>query len=156
MIDCASTWNLTSQLLVQENEIPGNDEVPPGLKTLDGSPLRVYKNHEIDVQVEDSNHEVSTEKQSILGIDMKGSIRMILGLPWLRTASPMIYWKTCPVAGLSLAVHPSHLGQPIHHTSPLAQIGCDATSDAVPANNTPRADGVWHAKSSRSHQWQLR
>ena len=94
MIDCGSTWNLISQHLVQENGIPGDDDVPPGLKTLDGNPLRIYQNHPVDVWVTDSNGEDSTVNQPVLGVDMKGSIQMILGLPWLHAASPLIYWKS--------------------------------------------------------------
>ena len=47
--------NLAALGTGERDYLPGNDEVPPGLKTLHGSPLRIYKNPDVDVQVETFN-----------------------------------------------------------------------------------------------------
>ena len=82
------------QHFVWENGIPGNNEVLSGLKTLDGNLFRIYQNHSVNVWVTNFNGKDFTMNQPVLGIDMKGSIQMILGLPWLHAASPLIYWKS--------------------------------------------------------------
>lgn len=88
MIDCGAAFNFISQMKVKEWDLQGTVDVPPGLKTLDGTPLKCYEAHVLRTGVTDATgHEIRT-KQAIIAADMTG-VDMILGLPWLA-----IYLRT--------------------------------------------------------------
>lgn len=92
IIDSGSTWNLISQITVRENAIPGDDNLPAGLKTLGGNSLRIYQHHRIPISVQDYYNIESLLHHDIFGADMQ-NCEMILGLPWLRKVNPGVNWK---------------------------------------------------------------
>ncbi len=80
MMNCGATYNFISQMKAKELNLQRNVSVPPGLKTLDGTPLKCYEGHSLRIGVIDANgHEIRT-KQAVIAADMTG-IDMILGLP---------------------------------------------------------------------------
>lgn len=93
MIDCGSTWNPVSQLLMKESDgLPESGHVPSGLKTVDVTLLMIYGSHKINTRVADRDGIVSETNGDFLAVDITGRCEVILGLPWLRAAQPVINW----------------------------------------------------------------
>lgn len=76
---------------MQEFGLRGSDDVPPGLKALDGNKLIIYQKHTLSAEVKDSNSQMSIAAHDMLGTEMAG-VTMILGLPWLNAINPNINW----------------------------------------------------------------
>lgn len=55
---------------------------------------QIYGAHEISVDVEDNNRQRSTKQQDFLSVDIAGGMKMILSLPWLKSAKPMMTRST--------------------------------------------------------------
>jgi hypothetical protein len=94
MIDCGATWNFffQSKLTKIGVLIPNGKPSDSGLKTLDGTPLMTYFDHALPVGVIDINGSERTSKETFVGADMYG-VDMILGLPWLSHANPLIRFR---------------------------------------------------------------
>ncbi|MCJ1468809.1 hypothetical protein MMC07_007439, partial [Pseudocyphellaria aurata] len=66
MNDCGSSYNLISQMLVQELELQGDGNTPSGLKLLDSSPLHFYNNYVMTVHLQGEEGSSSLQ-QDLLG-----------------------------------------------------------------------------------------
>lgn len=60
MIDCGSTWNLISHLLVSELLLENVGKIPNNLKTIDGTPLMVYGQYTVLMITQDSQGNMDT------------------------------------------------------------------------------------------------
>ncbi|MCJ1465115.1 hypothetical protein MMC07_003731 [Pseudocyphellaria aurata] len=96
-IDCGSSYNLISQILVRELDLQGDGNLPSGLKTIDGSPLRVYDNYVMTVHLQGEQGSSSLQ-QDLLGVDLVDkSCQVILGMAWLTAANPQINWAASQI-----------------------------------------------------------
>lgn len=93
MVDCGSTWKFISHLFAIKHEFPDQGQLPFNLKTIDGSHSQVYGQHSASVMAHDPSGELCTKGQTFLAMRIAGGVKVILGLPWLRAAIPMINWE---------------------------------------------------------------
>ena len=92
MINSGSIWNLFAQSLVKEYNIPRDNNLPPGLKTLSGHLLRIFQRHNILMQIRDTQSKILVKQQEFFGVNM-ASYDMILGLLWLIVSKAYVEWE---------------------------------------------------------------
>ena len=92
LIDCGATWNFVSQDLVTRHSFSVTGSRPQGAKTIDGTPLRIYRSHTLQVRTVDIDNRESIEDETVYGADMYG-IDLILDLPWLYSVNPDVDWR---------------------------------------------------------------
>ena len=89
LIDCGAVWNLVLQDFVTRHVLPVTGSKPMGARTIDGTPIRIYRSHILQVRTVDVDNKVSVVEETVCGADMFG-IDLILGLPWLRSVNPSV------------------------------------------------------------------
>lgn len=92
MINSRLTWNLLAQSLVKEYNIPKDDNLPPGFKTLNRHLLRIFQCYNIMMQVRNTQGKKFIRQQKFLGANMV-SCNIILGLPWLYVLKAYVTQK---------------------------------------------------------------
>lgn len=93
IIDCGSTWNLISHQWVKASGfIPWDYDPPQRLYTVNGDSIRVYGGYKINVDALDIKGRLRTVSSWFCAVDIAGSVDLILSLPWLVDAQPLVDW----------------------------------------------------------------
>ena len=92
LIGSGADRNLLSQRKVEELGLQGSSDHKIELEDLNGNPLKIYQSHTIPIGTVDKNDFEVIQEHEFLGLDLPAGIDMVLGLPWLQKANPLIHF----------------------------------------------------------------
>ena len=91
MIDSRLPYNLISQDFIAQHRICGvNNDILPA-RDINGGGIRLYCRHSMGVESQGTDGSTTLDGVTTFGANILGC-KMILGLPWLRTARRQIFW----------------------------------------------------------------
>ena len=91
MIDSGSPFNLLSQDLIVWHQILGDSTDIPPARDLNGAGICLFQRHKMAVATRRIDNVPTLDAIDVFGANIAGC-KLILGLPWLRTAQPQIGW----------------------------------------------------------------
>ena len=136
MINCSFLWSFVDQLLIRRHKVPGDDNIPKKLLTVESHLLRIYQSHVAVIKVQDQFENVLSGWYTLLEINI-GDVGMILGRSWLNQVDPDIHWAKDTISFCQQGFHNWNRFQEDFwvNTSKSKVLVPDPTVDAISFNH---------------------